>query len=449
MQITSGFKTPTTKTVQEVEVFAVGEWTDSEGNTYDWTADDLKEMVEAYSNSEDPRVSLKVGHTEDDFNIRIANALGIPVELAMGDENGQGQIALGYVSQLAFIGDKLVADFMGVPEAITDLIEGGQFNAVSSEIDLGHDGSKILSGVALLGVEDPAVTSLAQLNNAKIFGGGKQKGTTIRFALVDNKITPEVLEAEFADISNRVEELIRNKRGSKIFRALWQQMVNNFKGITRQHAENNNNEQEEGMAETITANHQEGVLGPEMTSIAIELGLDESATLGDVLRAIKGLKDQGAEGEGGEGEEGSQMPMSQELSDSLVARVDALEKENTELKHTQVLTKYQTAAADWVGLDGTPDEIAAELTDIEEKLGLEMADKSVARYTKANEAVVNSGILVNHGKSRIINPQDPLDTEMDQWAKDNNTTKAKAMAHFSQNRRSDFIAYMQRTREAQ
>lgn len=443
MKIQSGYKAVDTKSVVGVEVFAAGEWTDSAGDTYKWTTDDLDAMVQAYNDDDNPRVSLKVGHTSDSFNSKVAEALGIPLDVATGDQDGQGQIALGYVSSLSVEGDKIIADFEGVPEAIADLIEGGQFNAVSSEIDLSHDGSKILSGVALLGVEEPAVKSLARLDSAKVFGANYQ-GVRVSFALQGHEITSEELEAEFTEISNKMEELIRGKRGSRVFRALWQQMVNNFKGITRrEHAENN--EQEEMMTKTV--DHQEGSMaGSEMVAIAIELGLDESATLGDILRAIKGLQvDMPSGDKEGEGVDDTQM--SQENSE-LITRIEALETENASLKHTSTVSKYRTIATQWKGLEGTPDEIATELAEVEEKLGVEAANKMVARYTASNDAVVKSGILSNVGNAGKENESEhPLMKEMTQWAKDNNTTIQKAYVYFQSSRPDDFRQYVRDIRE--
>ena len=71
-----------TRTVQGVEIFSVGEWTDSSGQTKGWTAADIAAIMQDFrSNGSSSGVPLKVGHTSDAFNKRGADALGLPSEV--------------------------------------------------------------------------------------------------------------------------------------------------------------------------------------------------------------------------------------------------------------------------------------------------------------------------------------------------------------------------------
>src|SRR5258708_6034920 len=88
-----------------VELFATGE---HNGDKY--TEKDLDDMVEAF-NALDFQPALKSGHTD---------APGTP--------------ALGYISALRRVGEKLVADLIDVPSEVYKQIRGKKFNRLSAEI---------------------------------------------------------------------------------------------------------------------------------------------------------------------------------------------------------------------------------------------------------------------------------------------------------------------------
>jgi len=239
---------PETKTVEGVEIFASGSWTDSQGEEREWTEQDLDKLLKNFRiDSEDHPIPVKVGHTDDTFNARVADELGIPPTLLVGDE-GQGAPRLGRILELRKDGDRILADFTDVPEPITNMIEAGMFNAVSVEIDMPDDDDPHLSGVAILGAELPAISSLAALDTANIFTSNKatQKWVTLQFPSRGLKwkenrgtqdgepiqVDPEELAAEFAEISVKMEEIIRGKKGSRIIRAFWAEMKRKMSDLT-------------------------------------------------------------------------------------------------------------------------------------------------------------------------------------------------------------------------
>ena len=223
------FATLETRTVEGVEIFSSGTWTDSRGMQKDWTHADLDHMVN--SAGELGGIALKTGHTSDEFNTAVAKAIGVPIELITG-EGGGGQIALGTVSNVRRDGDKLVGDFTNVPSIIADLIEGGQFRSVSSEIEMNEDMVPSLAGVALLGAEAPAVDNLAPLYEAAVFKANANKSRSwVSFSLVDVNLSAAELEADFTDLETKVEDTIRGKKGSRTLRALWSSMREKFKEI--------------------------------------------------------------------------------------------------------------------------------------------------------------------------------------------------------------------------
>ena len=141
-----------------VEIFSTGT---HNGDKY--TGDDLDAMVEAF-NSLDFKPPLKSGHAKDD----------------------PGHPALGWVTNLRRLGDKLVADFADMPKLVYDYIRDKRFNTVSSEIYWNlkrgsNTFSRALKAVALLGAEIPAVAGLRPLHelfNADDADAVVKQGTT-------------------------------------------------------------------------------------------------------------------------------------------------------------------------------------------------------------------------------------------------------------------------------
>ena len=124
-----------------VEIFAAGEH-----NGDKFTTADLDEMAAAHAKL-DYVPPLKQGHSKDN----------------------PGQPALGYVTNVRRVGDKLVADFTDMPDPVYDAIKRKSYNRVSSEVyfNLKRNGDvfkRALKAVALLGAEIPAVAGLAPLS---------------------------------------------------------------------------------------------------------------------------------------------------------------------------------------------------------------------------------------------------------------------------------------------
>jgi len=112
----------------------------------------LENMVIAFAKTKDKiKPFLKLGHNEMQT---LLEADGLP--------------AAGWIENLRKVGSKLVADFVGVPKAIYELIKVGSYRTVSSEIywNFGLDGEKypyLLKAVAILGADIPAVSTLKDI----------------------------------------------------------------------------------------------------------------------------------------------------------------------------------------------------------------------------------------------------------------------------------------------
>lgn len=143
------FRMGQTKTL-DAEIFAVGKW-----NGYQFSVRDLEEIVAAFNKlSEKHKVPLKFGHNDTQ---------------PMTD----GQPALGWVDKLWLDRTqtpvKMLARFTDVPEVVYQAMQSKKYRKVSVELDFDveHMGAKysaVLSGVALLGADLPAVNVLADLD---------------------------------------------------------------------------------------------------------------------------------------------------------------------------------------------------------------------------------------------------------------------------------------------
>lgn len=136
-----------TKNIEGIEIFSAGTW-----NSDIYTIADLDKMVTAYNATKTKiKPFLKLGHNEMQG---LLEADGLP--------------AAGWIDNLRRVGEKLVADFVGVPKAIYELIKAGSYRTVSSEIywNFALDGEKypyLLKAVAILGADIPAVSCLKDI----------------------------------------------------------------------------------------------------------------------------------------------------------------------------------------------------------------------------------------------------------------------------------------------
>jgi len=137
-----------TRELLGVEILDVGTWEASTG-TFTVTDADLDELIANFAASKDQiKVPAKLGH---DDGQRLLQQDGYP--------------AAGWLKRLYRAGTKLVGDFGNVPSKVADIVEAGGWRSVSAEI--WHDVTvgtqkfaSLLMGVALLGEEQPAVTTL-------------------------------------------------------------------------------------------------------------------------------------------------------------------------------------------------------------------------------------------------------------------------------------------------
>lgn len=146
------------QTLVGVEIFATGVHHAAKGGRVEIDEQDLDEMVNSFNDLKDFggfKPVLKLGHAE--------------TQKFFGNTSGAPN--LGFVENVRRVGGTIIADFTNVPELLFDLIKDGRYNQVSVEmmrtVDVvGRQFRNVLTAVALLGAEMPAVKGLSELMKA-------------------------------------------------------------------------------------------------------------------------------------------------------------------------------------------------------------------------------------------------------------------------------------------
>lgn len=188
-----------TYTIDKLEVFAVGRW-----NGYLFKKEDLVSIANAFGNlKEFVQPPVKLGHNE---------------EQALKD----GDFALGWIEDLWVDKDekgkdKLYAKITDVPEIVYKAVQRKLYRKVSIELDFGaeHKGryyAYVLTGVALLGAQLPAVSTLSDI--AHYLGREHMPTTheshaTFSLSTVDGVIQHE--EGTFMPLSEQEERELRDR----------------------------------------------------------------------------------------------------------------------------------------------------------------------------------------------------------------------------------------------
>ncbi len=176
---------------KRIEIFAVGKW-----NGMTFKLKDLNGIVAAFNTlGDNHKVPLKFGHNK---------------EQRMTD----GQPSLGWVKSLSVEGDKLIADVTDIPTIVMTAMDKKLYHNVSVELDFDvtHKGNHypaVLSGVALLGADIPAVNTLKDLthylNRDAAFSVGRQ---AVFSAIAGNKKQGDAdMELDLETLSKTVAKL--------------------------------------------------------------------------------------------------------------------------------------------------------------------------------------------------------------------------------------------------
>lgn len=191
------------KTIKEVEIFEPGY---HNGKTF--TDDDIEKIVKDTKNAmekENVQIPIKLGHSDEQS---VAKKL-------FGDDT-KGMPALGWVKNIKKLGKKVVADLCDIPDKLYEMLEEKMWNTRSIELwegfksGAGANLGSVITGLALLGAEQPAVTTLATLfeegsENVKKYNVKgdnvmtETKTTEAVVAVTTETVTPQLSEVEKFD----------------------------------------------------------------------------------------------------------------------------------------------------------------------------------------------------------------------------------------------------------
>jgi hypothetical protein len=145
--------------IKNLEIFSAGRHRSGDGSVITATETDLDTLVSAFTAFQGTNIvkpHLKLGH--GDAQKWFGQDKGIPT--------------LGWIAKVYRNGKKLLADVENVPDALIEMIRQKRYHNVSAEIFWdglevsGKKFARVLSAVALLGTEMPAVKDLAGLAQA-------------------------------------------------------------------------------------------------------------------------------------------------------------------------------------------------------------------------------------------------------------------------------------------
>jgi len=159
--------------LRDIEVFSTGEW-----NKNKITDEDLDNIVNGTNEIIDQlKPKVKLGH---DDKQKLLQASGLP--------------AGGWITKLKKVGNKILVDIKEVPKVLYELVKNGAYKRVSSEILYDYTEpstkkryAKVLSAIAFLGGDLPAVTNLKDI--AALYDDVNEEATLI---IYEKKSTKKV-----------------------------------------------------------------------------------------------------------------------------------------------------------------------------------------------------------------------------------------------------------------
>ena len=177
------------------DIFAVGKW-----NGIEFSGKDLDGIISAFQDlGTNHVVPLKLGHQDKK-----------PFD--------KGQPALGWVKGLINKAGKLVAEFEDLPPIVKKAFEKKLYRKVSIELDRdvtykGKHYDYVLSGVALLGADIPAVNNLSDLGAYFSLVGSEKLSFDYQNGNLkgEDDMSTEALEKQIASLTSQFSKLQENQ----------------------------------------------------------------------------------------------------------------------------------------------------------------------------------------------------------------------------------------------
>ena len=406
------------KQIIGLEIFSVGTHTDSQGMTNEFTEQDVDYMVDTFGVGVPEFVPVKLGHTSDEFNQRVAQELGLPPAVLNGENEGlDGVAALGQVVQVRREDSKLVAD-LRVPDALAELFAQGYFRDVSCELSADSEDRWILDGLAMLGAERPAVEDLAGIAEAAVLkkrpafvGRSFSRQIPKKVKMSDDKGALDKILARFksADESLTFSELIDAglKLGEETDKGAVKDAVREL-------------QERSGMLDEVVALLQQAI---EITSSAAEDGDEvvEEHVPDQPAVAAKALVDRLSRFSA-KGAESAMFKTDADFKSAVAKEVTKATKELSaqveKLTAGSAISSYRVETEKLVGMEGKPEDLARELADLEASAGKETADRMLASWKMVSEFAVKSGLTRSIGSGDGDGKNEPELSPMEEKAQE-------------------------------
>ena len=158
---------------------------------------------------------IKIKDEDLDDIVAAAKEMDFRPAIKMGHTDGEADPAYGYVENIRRVANKIIADFVDLPQEVYDLIQAKRYERVSAEILVGFNRvgktfKKVLGAVALLGSKIPGVAGLKRLHQ---FGTSEYEGkiyTTDRSEYVMNEEEAKALKAQVEALAAQNATLQQN-----------------------------------------------------------------------------------------------------------------------------------------------------------------------------------------------------------------------------------------------
>lgn len=491
------------KLLLNVEIFQTGVHVPAEGEVKNWSTSELQDIVKAFGEGVNSPVYLKIGHTTPEFCEMVAKKLGVPVEVVKGEgPAGNGMISLGKAIDVRLREDGVMLADFEAPSQIADLIEKG-YTDVSIELQADYPGHPwVLSAVALLGAERPAVKGLAGLEEVAVlaerkpsfimrfsatphglvqfqndptricgniwfngteaqrgaFGGGTEgRGrdekppaawwddciATIGGSKSQSSMETVSLE-ELEEINSQMEQFIKGKKAANLLRQAWGQIKQKWASLL-------------GIGEQL---NQEGDMDKKKIIAALKMqeGTSDEEVLGrlnQIMEAIAAIAQ--ALGIGAAPVEGEIPPeaLAAKVKELVVAKgkesfstgqfaekLQAAENKVASLERDKRVAQFKERVGGLTVIEGTPDKLAEELVIIQEKMGSEAADRTLSQWKQTQKFAEQAGIMARIGTARGGEGKSAIEVEMEQWLKDKpNKTMADAYAWAKETKPNEFQGF--------
>ena len=397
--------------IQGVEVFSVGKHTASDGEEIEVTADDLDAMVEAFDSGTPAMVPVKFGHTSEAFNVeQAAELLGITPGLITGEgEDGDGAILPGTVTKLTRIQNKLLADF-DVIAPVAPMIEDGLLKGISVEIE----GTRLITAITLLGAQRPAVKDLVPLQAATVMAEAKV------YAFSMNTKNAVILPRKFHTHVERMRSLswfamdLGLAEGATI-----DDVIRRLRQLSAHEDEEENIMDEKGIRALLSIKDDDDIL-------KAVTALKEKAEAEPVAKPSfsERIRDYFKLGKDASEDDVLAKLESDPAPDPAVAKLSEVDRKFAE-KDTQIaaLTRENTVrrfaekTRNFGAVQGTPEELAERLANIEEKMGADAAEQQIVDWEATCKYAVEAGVMVAVGSHAEGSPGD-WDAALTKWKED-------------------------------